>query len=172
MQQVKTFRAHSRSIHSLDVHPSKPYVLSASYNDRTVEMWNWEMDWECVRTFDVAAREVKFNPKDADYFACPTGYGVEVWNIASSGSDDLTFSFGSSNVYSIDYLSRGDELYLINGDKYGSVEIWDWQNRSCLKTLKEHTDFVNNICAPPNLPLFITISCDGTVCLWNSSTFE
>ncbi|TVU16861.1 hypothetical protein EJB05_37018, partial [Eragrostis curvula] len=172
MQQFKTFRSHDRRISYLDIHPSEPYVLSASYRDDTVKMWNWEMDWECVRTFDVRAREVKFNPKDADYFACATDYGVKIWNIASPGSDDLTFYFRSSCVISLDYLSRGDELYLITGNWDGSVKIWDWQSRSCLKTLKEHTANVYTICAHPDLPLFITGSFDGTVCLWNSFTFE
>ncbi|TVU26074.1 hypothetical protein EJB05_28603, partial [Eragrostis curvula] len=172
MQQVKTFSAHSRPIYSLDVHPSEPYVLSVSLDDGTVKMWNWDMDWECVRTFDVATRVVKFNPKDADYFACVTFNGVKVWNIASPGSDGLKFSFGSSEVRCLDYLSRGDDLYLITGDDDGSVEIWDWQSRSCLKTLKEHTAKVYTICAHPDLPLFITGSFDGTVCLWNSFTFE
>ncbi|TVU26090.1 hypothetical protein EJB05_28619, partial [Eragrostis curvula] len=202
MQQFKTFRSHDRRISYLDIHPSEPYVLSASYRDDTVKMWNWEMDWECVRTFDVRAREVKFNPKDADYFACATDYGVKIWNIASPGSDDLTFYFRSSCVISLDYLSRGDELYLITGNWDGSVkvrhrddrsstpclnvangiimrcivllttQIWDWQSRSCLKTLKEHTANVYTICAHPDLPLFITGSFDGTVCLWNSFTFE
>ncbi|TVU16858.1 hypothetical protein EJB05_37015, partial [Eragrostis curvula] len=172
MQELKTFSAHSKHISFLDVHPSEPYVLSQSNFENTVKMWNWEMDWECVRTFDVKTWNVKFNPKDADYFACATQNGVKVWNIASPGSDDLTFSFGSSNAYSLDYLSRGDELYLINGNLDGSVEIWDWQSRSCLKTLEEHTTFVYTICVHPDLPLFITGSRDGTVCLWNSLTFE
>ncbi|TVU26067.1 hypothetical protein EJB05_28596, partial [Eragrostis curvula] len=172
MQEVKTFSAHRKRIDSLDVHPSEPYVLSASYYDGSVKVWNWEMDWECVRTFHVVARQVKFNPKDADYFACSTGNNVKVSNIASPGSDDLTSSFGISHMKCFDYLSRGNELYLINGNHDGSVEIWDWKNRSCLKTLKEQRGTVATICAHPDLPIFITGSSDGTVCLWNSFTFE
>ncbi|TVU26081.1 hypothetical protein EJB05_28610, partial [Eragrostis curvula] len=175
MQQVPVgvvLKVPAYWVSSFNVHPSEPYVLSLSFMDGSVKMWNWEMDWECVRTFDVKAREVKFNPKDADYFACTTLNGLKVWNIASQGSDNLTFSFGSSYVTHLDYLSRGDELYLITGHSDGSVEIWDWQSRSCLKTLKEHTDWVDTTCAHPDLPLFITGSYDGTVCLWNSCNFK
>ncbi|TVU16860.1 hypothetical protein EJB05_37017, partial [Eragrostis curvula] len=172
MRNVKTFCAHDYGVSYLDIHPSEPYVLSASIADRKVKIWNWKMDWKCVRTFHVEAREVKFIPNNADYFACVTNNGVEVWNIASPGSADLTFSFGSSHLLCLDYLSCGDDLYMITGNRDGSVEIWDWQSRSCLKTLREHKKLVSTICVHPDLPLFITGSGDGTVCLWNSSTFE
>ncbi|KAK3118524.1 hypothetical protein QOZ80_9BG0700790 [Eleusine coracana subsp. coracana] len=116
MQEVKRFRAHDPDfIDSLDIHPSEPYVLSAAYYDRTVKLWNWEKGWECVRTFDTVSYKAKFNPKHAEYFACATPNGVKIWNIVSPVSDDPTFILECSGVRHLDYLSRGDDLYLITG---------------------------------------------------------
>ncbi|TVU50043.1 hypothetical protein EJB05_01397, partial [Eragrostis curvula] len=172
MQEVKTFRAHVGYITSLDVHASEPYMLSAARFDQTVKLWNWEKGWECVRTIYTAASRVKFNPKDADYFACTTPDGFETWNISSPGSDNLPLSTKTSEAWGLDYLTHGDELCVITGHHSGLVKIWNWQCRSCLRTLQGHTGFVATVCTHPDLPLLITGSYDGTVRLWNKNTFE
>ena len=41
MEKVKTFEAHSDYIRGLAVHPTLPYVISAS-DDMSVKMWDWE----------------------------------------------------------------------------------------------------------------------------------
>jgi coatomer subunit beta' len=38
MEDVKTFKAHDDNVRSLDIHPTKPYLLSASY-DKRIKLW-------------------------------------------------------------------------------------------------------------------------------------
>lgn len=67
---VKTFKAHDNRVGCLVVHPTEPFVLSASPFDELIKLWNWEKGWECVKTFGAQLNisQLKFNPMDADYF--------------------------------------------------------------------------------------------------------
>ncbi|KAM0897109.1 hypothetical protein ACQ4PT_022779 [Festuca glaucescens] len=62
--KLKKFQAHASWVSSLAVHPTDPFVLSSS-GDNLIKLWNWENDWECIRTFQGHPKEVKsvkFNP--------------------------------------------------------------------------------------------------------------
>ncbi|RVW34077.1 Coatomer subunit beta'-2 [Vitis vinifera] len=45
MEKVVEFEAHTDFIRSVIVHPTLPYVLSAS-NDMLIKLWDWEKDLE------------------------------------------------------------------------------------------------------------------------------
>jgi coatomer subunit beta' len=67
MEKLQKFRAHAKGVTSLAVHPSEPLVLSAS-DDKLIKLWNWEADWQCIRTFQGHSGivwQVKFNPRTA-----------------------------------------------------------------------------------------------------------
>jgi coatomer subunit beta' len=72
MKRVKSFRALSNQITSLAIHPTEPYVLSASY-DLVIKMWDWENGWKSTRKFEDAhsssVMQIAFNPNDAKAFA-------------------------------------------------------------------------------------------------------
>lgn len=78
--EIKKFQAHECDDELLlDVHPTGPFLLSASSGDRrasrwtgsgSIKLWDWENGWVCVRTFDTHAfaNQVKFNPMDPNRF--------------------------------------------------------------------------------------------------------
>jgi len=73
MQQLAHFKAHLH-IGDLAVHPTEPYVLSASFYEGNVKLWDWEKGWKCTRIFEFADFDhvygVTFlNIKDTDTFA-------------------------------------------------------------------------------------------------------
>ena len=75
MQRLAHFKAH-RSLHIQDlaVHPTEPYVLSASLDEGNVKLGDWEKGWECTRIFkfvdfDPVYGVTFLNIKDTDTFA-------------------------------------------------------------------------------------------------------
>jgi len=81
MQQLTYFQAHVDDIMDLAVHPTEPYVLSASWYEGNVKLWDWEKGWECTRIFKfVDFRNVYgvtfLNMKETDTFAVGGDGGI------------------------------------------------------------------------------------------------
>ena len=75
MKRVKEFKAHGSAVTSFALHPTQPFVLSAS-RDQLIKLWNWEKGWVCIRTFtghSATVNQVKFNPHDNNTFASASG---------------------------------------------------------------------------------------------------
>jgi coatomer subunit beta' len=71
MEEVRNFKAHDSNIMSLAVHPSSPFVLSAS-DDHLVKLWDWDNRWKCLQTFRGhydRVTQVIFNPVFTNSFA-------------------------------------------------------------------------------------------------------
>jgi coatomer subunit beta' len=83
MQRLAHFHAHGQQIVDLAVHPTEPYVMSASLFEGNVKLWDWEKGWECTRIFEFAdfydIDTVTFlNRKDTDTFAVCGNAGIKV----------------------------------------------------------------------------------------------
>ncbi|XP_038999716.1 coatomer subunit beta'-1-like [Hibiscus syriacus] len=50
-EMIKEIEVHTDFIRSLALHPTLPYVLSAS-NDKLIKLWDWEKGWICSRVFE------------------------------------------------------------------------------------------------------------------------
>jgi coatomer subunit beta' len=53
-----------------------------------------------------------------------------------------------------------------------TIKIWDYQNKSCVQTIDSPAANISFAVFHPSLPLIISGSEDGTVKLWNSSTYR
>ena len=89
VSKIKSFKAHDSGSVVLDVHPSRPYVLSSVISDdddpgklkpvKSIKLWDWENGWDCVKTFNMeeaVAGGAQFNPKDQDTFVTISKNGV------------------------------------------------------------------------------------------------
>ena len=88
VSKIKSFKAHDNGSVFLDVHPSRPYVLSSVISDdddpgklpvKSIKLWDWENGWGCVKTFNMeeaVAGGAQFNPKDQDTFVTISKNGV------------------------------------------------------------------------------------------------
>ena len=89
VSKIKSFKAHDYGRVFLDVHPSRPYVLSSVISDdddpgklkpvKSIKLWDWENGWGCVKTFNMeeaVAGGAQFNPKDQDTFVTISKNGV------------------------------------------------------------------------------------------------
>ena len=46
-EKITSFEAHSDYIRSIAVHPSQPFVLTAS-DDMLIKLWDWERGWKNI----------------------------------------------------------------------------------------------------------------------------
>lgn len=174
MEKVKEWEAHNDYIRHVEVHPNRPYILSAC-DDMTIKLWDWEKDFECIQTFEGHVHYVmmiKINPRDTNTFASASlDRSIKVWGL-TAGSPHFSLEGHEKGVNCIDYYPGGDKPYLLSGADDRTVKIWDYQTKACLQTLEGHQHNVSAVCFHPRLPLIISASEDGTVRLWHSTTYR
>jgi len=174
MEKIKDFEAHADYIRFLEVHPTLPYVLSSS-DDMSIKLWDWDRDFDCTQFFEGHSHYVmmvKFNPKDSNTFASASlDRSIKVWGLGSS-VPHYTLEGHEKGVNCLDYYPSGDKPYILSGADDHTVKIWDYQTKSVVHTLEGHS---HNVCAVlfhPKLPLIASASEDGTVRLWQSTTYR
>jgi len=174
MEKVAEFEAHQDYIRCVEVHPTLPYILSCS-DDMSIKLWDWNQDFECTQFFEGHAHYVmqtKFNPKDTNTFASASlDRSIKVWGLGSP-QPHYTLEGHERGVNCIDYYPSGDKPYILSGADDQTVKIWDYQTKSIVHCLDGHS---HNVCAVlfhPKLPLIASASEDGTVRLWQSTTYR
>ncbi|KAG2640775.1 hypothetical protein PVAP13_2KG118348 [Panicum virgatum] len=191
VSKIKSFKAHDNGSVFLDVHPSRPYVLSLSVisdgydsgklkpvGKSIIKLWDWENGWDCVKTFNMeeaVTGGAQFNPKDQDTFGTISKNGVvKVWNI---DSPECTYTFTTTGARCFDFFStQGGKQYLVIAED-GKYTIWDYNSGTLVETLKGN---MGTVYSHPELPVLITGSdgssrsgvAAGSVLLWSSSTFR
>lgn len=173
-ERIKAFEAHQDYIRSLAVHPTLPYVLSAS-DDMTIKLWDWDRNWDCLQTFEGHSHyvmQVEFNPKDPNTFASASlDRSIKVWGL-NSATPHFSLEGHERGVNCISYFPGGDKPFLLSGADDQLIKVWDYQTKSCVATLEGHSNNVSSVVFHPHLPLIVTGSEDGTVRLWHSTTYR
>ncbi|XBI42203.1 hypothetical protein VPH35_126563 [Triticum aestivum] len=153
----------------LAVHPILPYVLASG-----LMLLNWDLSWKTTRIFEseaVTAEAVAFNTRDTNSFASGSYDGeVQVWRFDSS-DPEYSLLGHLKKVTCLDFVTCGDQQYLISGSYDATVKIWDLQKRECICTLEAMSP-VHCVLAHPNLPVIITGTEHGIIHLWNSTDFR
>ncbi|XP_048547393.1 uncharacterized protein LOC125526816 [Triticum urartu] len=139
MKRVKEFKAHGRAVTSFTVHPTEPFLLSAS-DDQLIKLWNWKESWVCIRIFtghSDRVNQVMFNPHDVNTFASVSKDGtMKVWRILFPiHVISLKCEEGQACV---DYYPTGGDQrhYIVTGSEHGTARIWDLQTQTCIREIK------------------------------------
>lgn len=174
MEKVKEFEAHADYIRCLEVHPSLPYVLSSS-DDMTIKLWDWDRGFDCTQMFEGHnhyVMQVKINPKDSNTFASASlDRSIKVWGLGSH-VPHYTLEGHERGVNCVDYYPSGDKPYILSGADDRTVKIWDYQTKSIVHSLEGHTHNVCSVMFHPKLPIIASASEDGTVRIWQSTTYR
>ncbi|XP_048554034.1 uncharacterized protein LOC125535013 isoform X3 [Triticum urartu] len=175
-EKVESFDAHNSCITTLAVHPTDPFVLSSSEDvDHLIKLWNWAEDWDCTEFHGHigTVTQVTFDPNDSNSFASSSLDGtVKIWSICSDDpSKFITLNLGEHGLY-VDYFTRNNQHHLVVGCKDRTAQIWKLETNERVHELEGHTNLISAANLHAELPILITGSHDGTVRIWNSTTYK
>ncbi|CAI7646427.1 unnamed protein product [Penicillium discolor] len=174
-EKITSFEAHPDYIRSIAVHPTQPFVLTAS-DDMTIKLWDWEKGWKCVQVFEGHSHYVMgmaINPKDTNTFASAClDRTVKIWNLGSPHANFTLEAHETKGVNHVDYYPQADKPYLLTTSDDKTVKIWDYTTKALIATLEGHTSNVSFACYHPELPVIISGSEDGTVKIWHANTYR
>lgn len=174
-EKITSFEAHPDYIRAIVVHPSQPFILTAS-DDMTIKLWDWEKAWKCVQVFEGHSHYVMglaINPKDTNTFASAClDRSVKIWSLGSSTANFTLEAHETKGVNHVDYYPQSDKPYLLTTSDDRTVKIWDYTTRSLIATLEGHSSNVSFACYHPELPIIVSGSEDGTVKIWHANTYR
>ncbi|KAK3687894.1 coatomer WD associated region-domain-containing protein [Podospora appendiculata] len=174
-EKITSFEAHPDYIRAIVVHPTQPFVLTAS-DDMTIKLWDWEKQWKNVRVFEGNSHYVMslaINPKDTNTFASAClDRTVKIWSLGSSTPNFQLEAHETKGVNHVEYYPHSDKPYLLTTSDDRTVKIWDYTTKSLIATLEGHTNNVSFACYHPELPIIISGSEDGTIRIWNANTYR
>ena len=132
MEKIKEIKeAHSDYIRCIEIHPSRPFMLSSS-DDMLIKLWDWENGWQCTQVFEGHAHyvmQVCFNPKDPNTFASASlDRTVKIWGLGST-DPHFTLVGHEKGVNCVDYYHGGDKPYIVTGSDDTEAKVWDYQNK-------------------------------------------
>lgn len=156
------------------VHPTQPLVLTCS-DDMLIKLWNWEEMWANQRVFEGHTQyimQIVFNPRNTNTFASASlDHTVKVWQLGSNVSD-FTFNGHNKGVTCVDFYHGGDKPYLISGAEDRLVKIWDYQNKTCVKTFKSDAQTISSVSFHSKYPIFLTGSEGGSISIWHFDGYQ
>ncbi|KAH6611895.1 coatomer WD associated region-domain-containing protein [Boeremia exigua] len=174
-EKVTSFEAHPDYIRAIAVHPTQPFVLTAS-DDMTIKLWDWEKGWKCVQEFaghQHYVMGIAINPKDPNTFASAClDRTVKIWSLGSSTPNFTLEAHETKGVNFVDYYPQSDKPYLLTTSDDRTVKVWDYTTKALIATLEGHTSNVSFAVYHPELPVIISGSEDGTIKIWHSSTYR
>jgi coatomer subunit beta' len=174
-EKVTQFEAHPDYIRVLAVHPSQPFVLTAG-DDMTIKLWNWDLGWKNTQTFEGHSHYVMylaFNPKDPNTFASAClDRTVKIWSLGSPSPNFTLEAHETKGVNFVEYYPQADKPYLITTSDDRTIRVWDYQTKSCVATLSDHSHNVSFAVFHPELPVIISGSEDSTIKVWNANTYK
>ncbi|KAL2012634.1 hypothetical protein VTN00DRAFT_159 [Thermoascus crustaceus] len=174
-EKITAFEAHPDYIRSIAVHPTQPFVLTAS-DDMTIKLWDWERGWKCVQVFEGHSHYVMglaINPKDTNTFASAClDRTVKIWNLGSPHANFTLEAHETKGVNHVDYYPQADKPYLLTTSDDKTVKVWDYTTKALIATLEGHTSNVSFACYHPELPVIISGSEDGTIKIWHANTYR
>ncbi|OJD15565.1 hypothetical protein AJ78_04188 [Emergomyces pasteurianus Ep9510] len=174
-EKITSFEAHPDYIRSIVVHPSQPFVLTAS-DDMTIKLWDWDKAWKCVQVFEGHNHYVMglaINPKDTNTFASAClDRTVKIWSLGSPHANFTLEAHETKGVNHVDYYPQADKPYLLTTSDDKTVKVWDYTTKALIATLEGHTSNVSFACYHPELPVIISGSEDGTIKIWHANTYR
>jgi coatomer subunit beta' len=141
-EKVTSFEAHPDYIRAIAVHPTQPFVLTAS-DDMTIKLWDWEKGWKCVQVYEGHSHyvmSIAFNPKDTNTFASAClDRTVKIWSLGTGTANFTLEAHEAKGVNWVEYYPHSDKPYILTTSDDKTVKVWDYTSKQLVATLEGHT---------------------------------
>ena len=172
MEKVKEFEAHTDFIRSIVTHLKEPLILSSS-DDNTIKLFDANNNFSLVRSYEEHkdyVMKLAINPKDYSMFASASmDKKIKIWSFNAVNSQ-LTLEGHLKGCGAVAFCTLADKPYLASGGDDYLVKIWDYTNKHCVFTFKEHEQNISALCFHPEFPILLSASEDQTCKFWNINT--
>jgi len=162
----KTVSAHSSSVSSLAVHPSRPIVATAG-DDSLWKMWSLDQG-ELIMSGDGHKgwlSSIDFSPHGRELATGAEDGTVKIWNFSQSRCAQ-TLVEHTQAVWGVGYMTDCPE-FVVSCSMDHTAKLWDLTVGRCRQTFRGHVDSVNSVCFQPFSNHIATASGDKTVSLWD-----
>ena len=173
MEKEHSFEAHQDFIRAIIVHPTQPYIVTAS-DERKIKVWQYDTKFTLKHVLEGHQHFVlalAFNPKDYTKFASGSmDKTLKLWNFGTEGKANLTLSGHKSSVNTVEFF-KGDRPHIASGSDDCTIKIWDYQTKQCLTTIESHKGAVTGLFFHPELPILISSSEDRKSIIHHANSY-
>ena len=115
----------------------------------------------------------KFNPIDPDAFVSVSlDKTIKFWQLDADSPLSFVDEAHSRGLNCADFFVTETGLFLVTGGDDFVVKVWDTSTNSCTQVLSGHEGNVSSVCFVAGKNVIVSGAEDGTVRMWNISSFE
>ena len=174
-----TLQSHRQPVTCVAFHPIFSSLASGS-EDTTIKIWDWELG-ELERTIKghtKAVLDVDFGgPRGGTLLAsCSSDLTVKLWDPSDEYKNIRTLPGHDHSVSAVRFIPSGaagspaSGNLLVSASRDKSLRIWDVSTGYCVKTLRNHTDWVRDVAPSFDGRWLLSAGNDQTARLWDTSS--
>lgn len=157
-----TLKGHADKIVSITVLQTGE-LATGSY-DNTIKIWNLYLN-KCVKTINESGYVLSLLEfETCKLLSGTSANNIRIWDLNSPFGEPL-FNFEGHQLW-INCLVRCDQRYFASGSNDATIKVWDYYNKTCIRTLKGHVDCVLALAAISGSRL-CSGSADLTIRIWD-----
>ncbi|XP_057544253.1 transcriptional corepressor LEUNIG-like isoform X2 [Amaranthus tricolor] len=154
---------HNDHVMSLDFHPRKMDLLCSSDCNDEIRFWDMK-DYNCLRVFKGAIKQVRFQPQLGRLLATASGNGVNIFNV-ETGDFEFDLKGHQSEVRSICWDVTGNYIASVSEE---SVRLWSiLSGGRCIYELQSKGHNFQSCTFHPGHPVLLIIGSYQFLGSWN-----
>lgn len=175
-KSIREFKA-DYPIWDLIFSPGKEQFMTAG----PITVWNYKTG-EKIRTLQTPGgiTDLAVTPDGKQIMSAHFRLGIRFWNMETGKQDGVLRTVLERSVAGVSgsesmelemplasMALSPDGNYLLAGDAYKTIYIWDFRSRRLLQKIEDNSEAVNSLSFSPNGKLFASGSLDGSIRLWS-----
>ncbi len=163
-ETIKEYQGHSKAVICYDYDQEGKHLITG---DGSGEFIYWDMAGKPLQKIKAHREplfEVKLHPNGTETAVSTWDGYVSIWDL-EKGTQTSLLDMQNYSAYSLSYTPDG--LYLVTGKLNKSLDLWEPDSKTIVRTFVGHTDIVSSISFGTDPQLMLTSSWDGTARIWD-----